>query len=82
VRGPKNYMSLLVNRARMEGFVALDHAARFHEALVEMFGCRKDGRLKTRVDVVEGGVTAFPQALLKLFSGENFGKLVLDVAKA
>ncbi len=29
-----------------------------------------------------GGVTAFPQALLKLFSGENFGKLVLDVAKA
>jgi NADPH-dependent curcumin reductase CurA len=75
-------MSLLVNRARMEGFVALDHAARFHEALVEMFGCRKDGRLKTRVDVVEGGVTAFPQALLKLFSGENFGKLVLDVAKA
>jgi NADPH-dependent curcumin reductase CurA len=36
--------------------------------------------MKSKEDVVEGGVAAFPAALLKLFSGENFGKLVLKVA--
>ena len=78
--GPKNYMSLLVNRARMEGFVVFDYAARFPQAIAELSGCLKDGRLKSREDVVQGGVAAFPATLLKLFSGENFGKLVLQLA--
>jgi NADPH-dependent curcumin reductase CurA len=41
----------------------------------------RDGRLKSKEDVVSGGIEVFPQTLLKLFSGENFGKLVLEVAK-
>jgi NADPH-dependent curcumin reductase CurA len=36
--------------------------------------------MQSKEDVVTGGVAAFPKALLKLFSGENFGKLVLNVA--
>jgi NADPH-dependent curcumin reductase len=82
VQGPKNYLSLLVNRARMEGMVVFDYAARFPQAVGEMAGYLKDGRMKSREDIVEGGVRAFPQALLKLFSGENFGKLVLKLAEA
>ena len=82
VQGPKNYLSLLVNRARMEGMVVFDYAARYGEAVAEMSAYLKDGRMKSREDVVRGGVAAFPGTLLKLFSGENFGKLVLDVAKA
>jgi NADPH-dependent curcumin reductase CurA len=78
--GPKNYMSLLVNRARMEGFVIFDYTARFPQAIAELSGYLKDGRLKSKEDVVEGGVAAFPATLNKLFSGENFGKLVLRVA--
>ena len=39
-------------------------------------------RMKNREDVVEGGVAAFPEALNRLFSGRNFGKLVLQVAEA
>jgi len=80
VQGPKNYMSLLVNRARMEGFVIFDYTDRFPQAIAELAGYIKDGRLKSKEDIVEGGVSVFPQTLNKLFAGENFGKLVLRVA--
>ena len=80
VQGPKNYLSLLVNRARMEGMVVFDYADRYPVAVAELAGYLKDGRLKSREDVVRGGVEAFPATLLKLFSGENFGKLVLQLA--
>jgi NADPH-dependent curcumin reductase len=80
VAGPKNYLSLLVNRARMEGIVVFDYADRYHLAIAEMAGYLKDGRMKSKEDVVTGGVAAFPGTLGKLFSGENFGKLVLKLA--
>ncbi|MFZ1156089.1 MAG: NADP-dependent oxidoreductase [Solirubrobacteraceae bacterium] len=79
VKGPSNYMSLLVNRARMEGFVVVDYMGRAPEAVREMAGWISDGRLVAREDVVEG-FESFPEALLKLFAGENVGKLVLKVA--
>ena len=46
-----------------------------------MAGYLQDGRMKSREDVVRG-LENFPEALLKLFNGENFGKLVLEVAEA
>jgi len=81
VQGPKNYLSLLVNRARMEGIVVFDYADRYHLAVAEMAGYLKDGRMKSKEDVVEGGVAAFPGTLPMLFKGQNFGKLVLKVAE-
>ena len=80
VQGPKNYLSLLVNRARMEGIVVFDYADRYHLAVAEMAGYLKDGRMKSKEDVVVG-LETFPETLLKLFNGENFGKLVLQVTK-
>ncbi len=79
VQGPKNYLSLLVNRARMEGIVVFDYAERYPIAIAEMAGYLRDGRMKSKEDVVTD-LQAFPDALLKLFNGENFGKLVLQVA--
>ena len=79
VKGPANYLSLLVNRARMEGIVVFDYADRYHVAVAEMAGYLKDGRMKSKEDVVIG-LDTFPETLLKLFNGENFGKLVLQVA--
>ncbi len=79
-RGPANYMMLLVQRARMEGFVVFDFAARYGEAAREMAGWMAEGKLKTREDVVEG-LETFPETLLKLYRGENTGKLVLKVAE-
>lgn len=81
VQGPKNYLSLLVNRARMEGMVVFDYADRYGLAIAELAGYLKDGRMTSREDVVQG-LQNFPETLNKLFRGENFGKLVLQVAKA
>ena len=79
VQGPKNYLSLLVNRARMEGIVVFDYADRYGIAIAEMAGYLRDGKMKSKEDVVVG-LDTFPESLLKLFNGENFGKLVLQVA--
>ena len=79
VKGPANYLSLLVNRARMEGIVVFDYADRYPVAVAEMAGYLKAGTMKSREDVVVG-LNTFPETLLKLFNGENFGKLVLQVA--
>ncbi|MES1933379.1 alcohol dehydrogenase zinc-binding domain-containing protein [Salinisphaera shabanensis T35B1] len=75
---PKNYMSLLVNRARMEGFVVFDYADRYGEAAKALAGWLSEGKIKHREDIVEG-FENFPDTLLKLFEGSNFGKLVLKV---
>jgi NADPH-dependent curcumin reductase len=79
VQGPKNYLSLLVNRGMMKGMVVFDYTERFPIAIAEMAGYLKDGRMKSKEDVVKG-LDTFPETLLKLFNGENFGKLVLQVA--
>jgi hypothetical protein len=81
VKGPSNYLSLLVNRASMTGMVVFDYADRYADAGREMAGWYQAGQLKTREDIVTG-LETFPEALLKLFSGENFGKLVFKVADA
>ena len=79
IQGPKNYLSLLVHRARMEGMVVFDYADRYPQAVAELAGYLKDGRIKSREDIVHG-LETFPQALTRLFTGENFGKLVLQLA--
>ena len=81
VKGPANYLSLLVNRARMEGMVVFDYAERFPQAIAELAGYLRDGAMKSREDVV-ADLETFPETLLRLFRGENFGKLVLRVAEA
>jgi NADPH-dependent curcumin reductase len=80
VQGPKNYLNLLVARARMEGMVVFDYADRYHHAVKDIAQWMKEGKFKSREDVVDG-LETFPATLNKLFTGENFGKLVLRVAK-
>ena len=79
VKGPSNYLSLLVNRASMTGMVVFDYADRYAVAGREMGGWMAAGKLKSREDIVEG-LETFPDTLLKLFKGENTGKLLLKVA--
>jgi NADPH-dependent curcumin reductase CurA len=76
--GPRNYMSLLVQRASMKGMLVFDYAARFAQAGAEMAGWIAAGKLKSREHIVEGLAT-FPETLLKLFTGENEGKLMLKL---
>jgi NADPH-dependent curcumin reductase CurA len=77
MRGPANYMQLLVQRASMTGFLVFDYAGRYPEAAAKLAEWLRDGKLKSREHIVEGGLAKFPDALLDLFAGENTGKLVL-----
>ncbi|MCL4154659.1 UNVERIFIED_CONTAM: hypothetical protein GTU68_053251 [Idotea baltica] len=80
VKGPSNYLSLLVNRARMEGIVVFDNAANYGKAAKEMAGWMMAGKLKSK-EQIEKGLENFPEVLLKLFNGDKKGKLVLQVAE-
>jgi len=77
VRGPANYMQLLVARASMTGFVIFDYADRYAEGVAQLAKWLHSGELRSREHVVHGDVSAFPEVLLELFRGENTGKLVL-----
>jgi NADPH-dependent curcumin reductase CurA len=79
VRGPSNYLALIPARGSMTAFLVFDYVARYPEAITELAGWLRDGKLVSREQVVEGGVQAFPETLVKLFAGENVGKLVLAV---
>jgi hypothetical protein len=78
VKGPSNYLSLLVNRASMTGMVVFDYTNRYALAAREMAGWMAEGKLKSREDIVDG-FESFPETLLKLFKGENVGKLLIRV---
>jgi NADPH-dependent curcumin reductase CurA len=79
IKGPKNYLSLLVNRAKLEGFIVLDFLPEALPAIQEMAKWLMEGKLKTREQIVSGGVSQFLPALTMLFEGKNTGKLVLEV---
>ncbi len=78
LRGPANYLSLLVNHASMTGFTMGDYLDRYGEAVREMAGWLAAGTLISREDIAVG-LENFPATLLRLFSGENTGKLVLEL---
>lgn len=78
IAGPKNYLSLLVNRGTMQGFIILDYAKDFQKAAMEMGTWMAQGKLKSREDIHEG-IENFRETFLRLFSGEKLGKLVLKV---
>lgn len=80
-QGPKNYLSLLVNRAKMEGIVVFDNMANYGKGVIEMAGWIKEGKLTSKYHLAKGGVKAFPDVLLDLFNGENTGKMVLEIAE-
>lgn len=77
--GPKNYLALLVQRGRMEGFIVMDYAARYGEALRELAGWVAEGRIRHQEDIQEGLENA-PATLRRLFEGKNIGKQILKVA--
>jgi len=79
IKGPSNYLSLLVNHASMTGFVMSDYLDRYAEAVREMAGWLAAGKLVSREDIAHG-LESFPDTLLRLFRGENTGKLVLEIA--
>jgi len=77
--GIRNYVNLIVHRATMRGFLLFDFAARIPEAIAELAGWAAAGQLKNQVDIVNGLENA-PDALRRLFTGENLGKQLVKIA--
>lgn len=77
--GPRNFSNLLVQRVRLEGFIVLDHLHRIGEAVADLGGWMKEGKLKPLETVVDG-FEQLPSAINMLFDGANTGKLVVRVA--
>ena len=80
LKGPSNYLSLLVHHGSMTGFVVTDYAARYPEGLRDLAGWLAAGKVQSREHIVEG-LETFPDALLMLFTGANNGKLILKIAE-
>jgi len=78
IKGPSNYLSLLVNRGTMQGMVVLDYAGKYSEAAMQMGQWMMQGKLKSREDIYEGIENFYP-TFQRLFTGEKKGKLVLKV---
>ena len=78
--GPRNLTQLVIQRGRMEGFIATDYARRAAEAFPDLYSWVTEGKLKYRVDLVDGLENA-PAALARLFKGENQGKQLVRIAE-
>jgi NADPH-dependent curcumin reductase CurA len=77
--GPHNYLNLIIQRGRMEGFLLLDYVARFGEAVQKLAGWVREGRIVFQEDVQEG-FENIPRTFLRLFEGRNLGKQLLKIA--
>ena len=77
--GPRNIALAVGKQIRMEGFIVSSHydlLQAFHHDLAEWHAA---GKLQWRETVVEG-IDRAPEAFLKLFSGENFGKMLVKLS--
>jgi NADPH-dependent curcumin reductase CurA len=77
--GPKNYVQLIIQRARMEGFIISDYLPRFAEGFRQMSQWVAEGKIKYTVDVVEG-LENSTTAINRLFTGANTGKLLVKIS--
>jgi len=80
VPGPYNYGNILIKRARVEGFIVLDYVDKAEEAITKLAGWFAEGKIKYRLDVVEGLKKA-PKTMNKLFDGSHSGKLIVQVSE-
>jgi hypothetical protein len=78
-QGPRLERQLLINRARMQGFLIFDYAERFPEGLAQLTAWVREGRIAYREDIVEGLENA-PATLVGLYEGRNSGKQLIRVA--
>ncbi len=76
--GPDNFVSVLVNRLNIRGYIILDHYDRLGAFLAEVAPWVKSGELKYRETIVEG-IENMPQAFIGLLQGDNVGKMLVKV---
>jgi NADPH-dependent curcumin reductase CurA len=76
--GPRNLGLIVTKRLRIQGFIILDHNARFPEFLAEVAPWVLGGQLGCRETIVDG-LENIPEAFAGLFRGDNVGKMLVRV---
>jgi len=76
--GPKNYMKIVTARGYINGIIVFDYIDQYPHAVQEMSGWINEGKLKTK-EHIEEGIDNFADTLKMLFTGANFGKLILKI---
>ncbi|MBL08751.1 MAG: NADP-dependent oxidoreductase [Rhodobiaceae bacterium] len=77
--GPSTLMNLVIQRARMEGFIVIDYAERFPDAIIDLGRWVSEEKIVYREDIAEG-LENCPETLGNLFKGKNLGKQLLKLA--
>jgi NADPH-dependent curcumin reductase len=78
VPGPHHYARIVMQRLRVEGFIVLDFAVRYPEAIDALRQWMAEGKIKVRTEIVDGLEHAL-QTVKKLYTGANTGKLIIRV---
>lgn len=78
IYGPKNYLSLLINRGTMQGMVVLDYITRYQEAGAQIGQWMLAGKIQSEETIVEG-IEGLHPTFMRLFNGDKRGKLLLKV---
>ncbi len=77
--GPKNYMKIVTARGHITGIIVFDFLERYPEAVAQLSDWLHTGKMNTKEHIFNG-IDTFPSVLKKLFTGENFGKLLIKVS--
>jgi len=76
--GPSNYMKIVVARGYINGIIVFDYIDQYPKAIDEISSWLNAGKMKTKEHIVKG-IENFPEAITMLFTGKNFGKLLLEI---
>ena len=76
--GPRNLMNLVIRRATIEGFLVMDYLPNSQKALEQLEEYLKNNQLKHQEDILTG-IENCPDALNRLFTGQNIGKQLVEV---
>jgi NADPH-dependent curcumin reductase CurA len=79
-KGPPNLMNIVAQRLTMRGFIVLDHMDLMDRFLTDMRQWIADGKMTWRETVLDG-IERAPQAMIGLFRGENFGKMLVKLSE-
>lgn len=74
----KNLEIIVGKRLRLEGFIVSDHFQLLPKFLGDLAGWMASGQV-TSTQTVDHGIENAPEAFLKLFRGENIGKMLVKL---